>query len=130
MKHLVKKLFVILAIVMSIITVQNVSAEIIVDGVITYWSTRPDMVVVTGAKTVYGRDAVNVNSGGNYEVYGVRFSYLRIRGIPDLIQEDYVRFKVCEEEGDDGTTKLKACEIAVEEDQEDWAWIELGPCLP
>lgn len=40
-----------------------------------------------------------------------------------MIQEDYVRFKVYEEEGDDGTTKLKACEIAVEEDQEDWAWI-------
>ena len=47
-----------------------------------------------------------------------------------MIQEDYVRFKVYEEEGDDGTTKLKTCEIAVEEDQEDWAWIELGPCLP
>ena len=84
MKHLVKGLFVILAIVMSIITVQNVSAEIIVDGVITYWSTRPDMVVVTGTKTVYGRDAVNVNSGGNYEVYGVRFSYLRIQVVSPI----------------------------------------------
>ena len=131
MKHLVKGLFVILAIVMILITLQNVGAEIIVEGVVTYWSTRPDMVVVTGTKTVYGQDAVNVNSGGNHEIYGVRFNYLRKQGgIPDLIEEDYVRFKVYEEKGDDGTTKLKACEIAVEEDQEDWAWIELRPCLP
>jgi len=60
MKHSIKGLFVILAIIMSLVAVQGVCAETVtVEGMIDNISEKPNMIVVDGT-----------------EVYGVRYKYL------------------------------------------------------
>jgi len=108
MKHSIKGLFLILAIVMSFVAVQSVSAETIVEGTITATSTRPNMVVLDG----------------EIEVYGVMFNYLSKHHEIDLTVNMDVQFKVFEYVCNDGTTKLKACAIAVDPGD----WISLRGC--
>ncbi len=112
MKSTITKLFLILVIVMSFVAVQSVSAEPFVEGTIDEISTRPNMVVVDD-----GTD-------DGTEVYGVRFKYLSNQHNIVLYVDMYVYFEVYEYECPDGTTKLKACEIAVEKDE----WIPLRDC--
>ena len=108
MKSSIKGLFVILAIIMSLVAVQSVCAETIVEGTIKTISTRPNMVVL------------DVGSE-SYEVYGVMFNYLSKHHEIDLTVDMDVKFKVFEYLCNDGTTKLKACEIAV--DSGDWIFL-------
>ena len=107
MKSTIKKMLVILAIVMSLLTVQSVSAETIMEGTIGEISTQPNVVMFDGI-----------------EVYGVKFNYLDNQYDIVLSVNKWVSFKVYEYECSDGTTKLKACEIAVVEDD----WIPLREC--
>ena len=95
MKNPIKKLFVMLAIGLSFVAVQSVSAEM-VEGTIESISTRPNVVVVDGI-----------------EVYGVKFNYLANQFDIVLTVNQYVSFEVYEWECTAGTTVLKACEITV-----------------
>ena len=107
MKHSIKGLFLILVIVMSFVAVQSVSAETIVEGSIASISTRPNVVVLDGSES--------------YEVYGVMFNYLSKHHEINLTVNMDVKFRVFEYQCNDGTTKLKACEIAV--DSGDWVFL-------
>ena len=95
MKSSIKGLFVILVIVMSFVAVQSVCAET-VEGTIDSISTRPNKIVVDGT-----------------EVYGVMFNYLANKYNIALTANLDVSVEVYEYLCDDGTTKLKACEITV-----------------
>ena len=107
MKSTIKKMFVILAIGMSLITIQSACAETIVEGTIETVSTHPNVVAVDGI-----------------DVYGVKFNYLNNQHDIVLTVNMDVSFKVYEYECSDGTTRLKACEIAVEGGN----WIPLREC--
>ena len=113
MKSTMKKLFVILAIVMSFITVQSASAETIIEGTIETISTRPNLVVV------------NEDDGPVYNVYGVMFNYLVKKYDISLTVNQWVSFTVYEYECSDGTTKLKACKIKINVEDD---WISLREC--
>jgi hypothetical protein len=106
MKRSIKGLFVILAIIMSLVAVQNVCAET-VTGKIASISTRPPTIVVDGI-----------------EVSGVRINYLANQYNINLAEGDTVSIEYYEYECSDGTIINKACKITVDE-----ATISLRPCL-
>ena len=97
MKSTINKMFVILAIVMSLITVQIACAET-VTGIIDSVSVRPPMLVI-----------------GETEVSGVRYNYLCNQYNICLEQGDLVSVEYYEYECSDGTTINKACKITVDD---------------
>jgi hypothetical protein len=105
MKSTMKKLFVILAIVMSFVGVQSACAET-VTGMIDSISIRPPTIVV-----------------GQTEVSGVRYNYLCNHYNICLEVGDEVSIEYYEYECSDGTIMLKACGITVND-----ATITLRPC--
>lgn len=97
MESKIKKVFVILAIALCFIVVQNASAEtVIVAGEITEIATSPNVVLVDGI-------AVN----------GVRLKYLCNQYEICLEEGDTVSFETYEYTCKDGTTILKATSITV-----------------
>ena len=97
MKSAIKKMFVILAIVMSLITVQIACAET-VTGIINSVSIRPPKIVI-----------------GETEVSGVRYNYLCNQYTICLEEGDLVSVEYYEYECSDGTTINKACKITVDD---------------
>ena len=105
MKNSLKGLFVILAIVMSLIAVQNVCAEQ-VTGAITSISTQPNTITVN-----------------EIEIHGVKFGYLcnqynicleegdlvTIEYYDYLCSDGSILFKACTIIADDVTVKLREC---------------------
>ena len=106
MKSSIKGLFVILAIVMSFVVVQNVCAETVTGEIDSISITRPTIVI------------------GDIEVSGVRYNYLCNQYGICLEEGDTVSIEYYEYECSDGTIILKACKITVGE-----ATIALRPCL-
>ena len=95
MKSSIKGLFVILAIVVSLVAVQSACAET-VTGEIESISTRPNKVVVDGT-----------------EISGVKFKYLCNQYTICLEEGDTVSIEYYEYECSNGIIILKACEITV-----------------
>ena len=105
MKITIKKLFLFLAIAMSLAAVQSVSAET-VTGTIDSISIRPPTVVI-----------------GETEVSAVRYNYLCNQYDICLEKGDLVTIEYYEYECSDGTTINKACKITVDD-----ATINLRAC--
>lgn len=103
MKHSIKGLFVILAIIMSLVVVQSICATELftVTGEIISISTRPNMIVVKDDLT-----------GDDTEVYGVGFKKLENHNI--FLEEGVtVSIDVSEYTCLSGTVKLMAYSITV-----------------
>lgn len=108
MKNSIRTMFVVLAIVMSLITVQDVLADsVTVTGTIDEISTRPNEIVVNGAK-----------------IFGVRLNYLATQYGIVLETGIAVSVDVYEYECADGTIKLMACKITVDD-----VTVAVRPCL-
>ena len=111
MKRSMKGLFVILAIVMSLVAVQSACAET-VDGTIDAITIRPPTIVVEDT------------SEELTEISGVRYNYLCNEYSICLDVGDMVSVEYYEYECSNGTIILKACKITVGD-----ATIALRPCL-
>jgi len=110
MKTSIKKLFVIMAIVMSFVAVQNACAET-VEGTIDAISTRPNVVTVEGS-----------------DVYGVKFNSLyKLSDIVLTVDQD-VSFEVYDCECNDGTIVSKACTITADDIYGIEQIVVLRPC--
>lgn len=96
-----KKLFILLAIVMSFVAVQSVSAET-VEGEITGMKTRHNVVTV---------DEGSIET----DVYGVKYDFLENQCSIDLDLHDIVSFEVVEKTCSDGSIVLFACEVTVDQ---------------
>ena len=108
MKNSIRTMFVILAIVMSFVAVQSVCAAEtgMVEGTIDSISTDPNMIVVDGT-----------------EVSGIKLNYLCNQYTICLEEGIFVSVDVYEYECSDGTIKLMACSITV-----DNATVDLRTC--
>lgn len=97
MKYHMKGVFVILAIVMSLVAIQNVCAETIT-GTIEDISTAPNVIVIDGT-----------------EIYGVRIDYLYNQYNIDLETGINVSVEYYEYECSSGLLVNKACMITVDD---------------
>jgi len=108
MKSTMKKLFVILAIVMSFVGVQSACGET-VTGIIDSISIRPPTIVVGQTEQT--------------EVSGVRYNYLCNQYNICLEVGDEVSIEYYEYECSNGTIIFKACKITVDD-----VTVALRPC--
>ena len=113
MKNPIKKLFVVLAMVMSFVAVQSVCAETFtVEGEIFIDSyDRPSTILVADPDV------------GDTEVSGVRLGHLCNKHDICLYDDDYVTVEYFVVECRDGTIENKACKITV-----DHTTVELRDC--
>jgi translation initiation factor IF-1 len=110
MKRSMKGLFVILAIVVSLVAVQSVCAET-VEGKIDSITIRPPTIVVEDASEVLT------------EISGVRYNYLCNEYNICLEEGDVVSIEYYEYECSNGTIIFKACKITVDD-----VTVALRPC--
>ena len=97
MKISIRKMFVLLAIVLSLVAVQSVFAVTsTITGTIVALNTQPNMIVVN-------------DGDSDVEVYGVKSTYYNSKCLITLNVSDTVRTDVFEFLSADGTVKLKAC---------------------
>jgi hypothetical protein len=116
MKRSMKGLFVILAIVMSLVAVQSVCAETVIGTIDSISTEQPrNMIVVDGT-----------------EVYGMRISYLANQyGIvlQELMEQDTtVIIDAYEVICLDGSTKLMACRLTVLYEDNNTDTVDLRDC--
>ena len=108
MKRSLKSLAVIAATAMSFVAVQNVAAET-VSGSIEEITTRPNVVTVYDELT-----------GEFTDVYGVRINYLANQYNIELEEGDLVSIEASEFLCSDGTTKLKASSVTIDDVTVSW----------